>query len=54
MWVIYRVHRDTTNLRSVTQPTATSRFTDLDVSVLSVADLTDGRAAVEVNHTNLA
>ena len=33
--------------------TRAASLTELDVTVLSVADLTDGRAAVEVDHANL-
>jgi hypothetical protein len=52
--MINRVHGDTANLGSSTEPTGTSRFAQLNIAMLFIANLANGRAAVQMNHTNFA
>jgi hypothetical protein len=53
MRVVNGIHRDTTDFRAPTEPSTPSSFTQFNVPMLGIADLTDGRATIEVNHTDL-
>src|SRR5690348_6263494 len=52
--VIHRVHRHTANVRTLAEPAAAPRLADRDVLVIEVADLTDGRDALDADLANLA
>src|SRR5262245_3198309 len=52
--VIHRIHRDAADVRSPPQPSAAARLADRDVLVIEVADLTDGREALNIDVPNLA
>ena len=52
--VIAGVHDGTANGRTDTHMAFSSRFTEFYVLVVSVADYTDGRSAIESYHTNFA
>jgi hypothetical protein len=52
VWVINRVHCDTAHRGTNTAPTYSTGFTDLTQAVFFVTDLTDRRAALNVNATN--
>src|ERR1700759_1604361 len=45
--VVDRVHGDTADGRALALPAVTARLAELDVALLGVADLADGRAALD-------
>src|SRR5690242_11819793 len=47
--VVNRVHGDATDRRTLALPAVAARLAELDVAVLGVADLTDGRAALHAD-----
>src|SRR5699024_7421988 len=51
--VIDRVHRNTTDARALALPPATAGLAPADVGLLDVADLTNGRAAGDLDHPHL-
>ena len=53
MWVVNRVHDRTTDRRAYAGPTCATGFTDHNVGVLGISDLTDGSAAGEKHAAQL-
>src|SRR5690606_39671443 len=51
--VVHRVHRRTAHMRTPPQPASPARLAEHDVFVFDVADLPDGRLAVDVHHAEL-
>src|ERR1700722_9413458 len=52
--VVDRVHGDTANRRTLALPAVAARLAELDVAVLRVSDLTDGRAALDRHPADFA
>src|SRR4051812_18524065 len=52
--VVDRVHRDTTDGRALALPPHTAGLAPVDVALLGVPDLADGRAAADVDVADLA
>src|SRR5215469_3849465 len=52
--VVNRVHGDATDRRTLALPAVAARLAELDVAVLGIADLTDGRAALRAHPPDLA
>ena len=53
MWVVDRVHDRTTDRRTNALPAAAASFTNGDVGMIGIADLTNGCTAGELNTTEL-
>ena len=53
MGMVDRVHNGTANGRTNAEPTVTAGLADLDVGMLGIANLADGRTAGEQNATHL-
>src|SRR2546430_12474757 len=45
--MVHRVHRHAAHVRPLAQPSAAPRLADRDVLVIDIADLADGRHALE-------
>src|SRR5512134_677633 len=54
MRMVDRVHRHTTGLRTLAKPAITTGFADLDILMISIADLPDGGTALLQHQANLA
>lgn len=52
MWVIHRIHHATSHLRTATTVTITTRFPQTDVSMINVADLSNGGVALPTYHSD--
>src|SRR5215470_9348671 len=52
--VVNRVHGDATDRRTLALPAVAARLAELDVAVLGVADLADGRAALDGHPADFA
>ena len=52
--MIDRVHRDATNIRSLTEPSRPTRFSNALILVFGVSDFADSRHAVDMDHPHLA
>src|SRR5690242_4000777 len=53
MRMIHRVHRHAAHFRAATEPARAARFAETDVGVFDIADLADGRVALNVDAANL-
>src|SRR2546425_1640285 len=53
-WMVHRVHCHAAYMRPLAQPSAPPRFADRDVLVIEVADLADGRHALDEDLADLA
>src|SRR5699024_10194074 len=54
MRVVVGVHRRTANVRPTAYVAASAGFSDLDVLVIDIPDLAEGRQAAQVHHADLA
>src|ERR1035437_8451944 len=53
MWVVHRVHRDTTHCRAFALPAHAAGLTPVDVALFGVADLADRCATAQVHVSDL-
>src|SRR5215813_12083283 len=54
VWMVDRIHHDTTNGRSNSHVAGTSRFSDRDVLMIEISNLTDGRCAIHIHQSHFA